>query len=255
MCGAKVALVLFPAALILLSTLSAQPLPVHPLNFTTTVEVNSTVKVDSSGNARIETRMKISASREFNLALERQLSRLEEERDKVIRRLKAALVLLGYDAEEVDIRREGSTLIYTLRIKNFATRLNDTWIIEPRSGLQPLKAPLTTFTSYNVRQELIFLLPRGAEVLMVSPLPFERQVDSAKVRLNVQVSHDYLTEVRYTYSAELPPGASLSMLAEQEPVRIIYTYTPPPFSSPAYLALSVLIILASISVAYRMKAK
>ncbi len=255
MCGAKTALVLLTAALILLPPLSAQQQPVQPLSFNTTVEVNSTVKVDSSGNARIETRMKISASREFNLALERQLSRLEEERDEVIRRLKAALVLLGYDAEEVDIRREGSTLIYTLRIKNFATRLNDTWIIEPISGLQSVKAPLVTFTRYNMKQELIFLLPRGAKVLRVSPPPFVKHAGSGKVRLDVEISHGYLTEVRYTYSAELPPGASLSMLAEQEPVRIIYAYTPPPFSSPAYLALSVLIILASISVAYRMKAK
>lgn len=243
-------------ALILLTSVGAQSLPVQPLNFSTSIEVKSTIEVDKRGNALIETRLNISASEEFNRALSEQLSKLEDREAKatLVKQLEAVLTLLGYEVEKLDIRKEDGIIVYSLKIKNFATRLNDTWIIKPQiEGLQAVNMPVVTFAHYRIKQEIVVALPRGAEVLMVAPRPYEKEVGAARASLKIEVAHGYAPEVRYSYSADLPPGTNLAMLAEQEPLRIIYAYTTTPLSSPAYLALSALIILVSITIAYRMK--
>jgi len=240
--------------LVILLTPSAQsqPLSQQPLSFTTHIKSMTQIKVKGDGSAEITVRLNMTASDEFNRALEAWMSELEdaERRSAIVRRAEAVLTLLGYEVEELDMTAEDGWVVCRMKIANFAVRLNDTWMIKPQVELQPVTVPLTTFTRYTVEQETLVLLPRGAEVLLVMPEPYEKKWDGAKVSLSTRVEQSYLTAVNFTYTADLPPGTELPA-ASQETFRIIYTYTPPPLSSPVYLLLSVILITASVACAYR----
>lgn len=224
-------------------------------DFNTTVEIETTIIVNEGGDADIETLMNISASEEFNKALREQLLEFtdKEEKRRVAEQLKAALTLMGYDVKRVEVGLRDDAVFYRLGIRRFATRMNDTWIIKPSiEGFRVKPPPIVTFTHYFVVQEVEIRLPKGSEVLLVSPKPYEKKISGGEARLEVGISQIYSPRVRFSYYAHLPPGTNLASV-EDEPLKVIYVLTPVPLSSKKILLLSALIIGASVILAYRVR--
>jgi hypothetical protein len=234
----------------------AQGLPIQGLGFNTTIRVQTVMDVEKGGDATIETRVEMSASEEFNKAMEAQLERLDEEeaRERMIRQMEAALTLLGYDVESVDVWREDTAMVEEIKIRGLATELDGTWIIKPdMGGMQMHNLPATTFTHYFVSQEVEIRLPKGSQILLVLPEPYEEDIGGARVRLERKVEAGYVPIIRLSYYAQVPPGMDLRALQRGEELKVVYALKPLPLSSKGVLALSAIIIAASIAWAYRLR--